>query len=314
MDETNAPAKKLGIVPVMPIPFHDDEEIDEPALRRLVEFAVTSGVKAICLPMYGSEFYKLSDEERTRVVAVAVDQACGRVQVIGNCAHGSSRMAVSFAQANVDSGADMVSIPVPRTFSLPDHDLLRYFVPILKAVDVPVLLQDFNPGGSTVGPDFVRRLLQECPNFRYLKLEDPLMAPKVLAIRDETEDRVGVLEGWGGLYLMELIPAGISGSMPGLAMADILSRVFTLRERRDPKAFALFERILPQIVFSLQNFELFLYCEKRLLQARGVLTNANCRSASYTPDAPAAAYVDELNQRILSTLKAHGLAAAWEQH
>lgn len=312
MQKNGTVSGKLGVVPVIPIPFDENEEIDEPALRRLVDFAVSCGVKTICLPMYGSEYYKLSDEERTRVVAIAVDQAVNRIKVMGNCAHGSSRMALSFAQANVKAGADMISVPVPRTFSLSDDDLLRYLVPIFKGVDVPVLLQDFNPGGPTVSVEFVTRLLEECPNFRYLKLEEPLMATKIKAIREATQDRVGVLEGWGGLYLMELVPVGISGSMPGLAIADVLTQTFLLRQELNPKAFELFERVLPQIVFALQNFELFLYCEKRLLQARGVLSNANCRNASYTPDPFTVDYVDELNERILSALEEHGFAAIWK--
>jgi 2-keto-3-deoxy-L-arabinonate dehydratase len=34
------------------------------ALRRLIDFAIASGLKAVCLPAYASEFYKLTDEER----------------------------------------------------------------------------------------------------------------------------------------------------------------------------------------------------------------------------------------------------------
>lgn len=48
--------------------------------------------------------------------------------------------------------------------------------------------------------------------------------------------------------------------------------------------------------------ELYLYCEKRLLQARGLLTNARSRSACYTVDPVAVKYVDELNERILGVL------------
>src|SRR5215831_16897795 len=65
---------------------------------------------------------------------------------------------------------------------------------------------------------------------------------------------------------------GICGLMPGLAMADSLQRVFKLRRQGEAQeSFRLFERLLPQIEFSLQNMELFIYCEKRLLQERGLL-------------------------------------------
>ena len=301
----------LGIVPVVPIPFRDDEEIDEDALRRLVDFAVSCKIKAICLPMYGSEFYKLSDEERKRVVAIAVSQARDRIKVIGNCAHGSSRIARSYAEAHAAVGAPMVSIPIPRLFPYSDNDLLDYLIPVLKAVDVPVLVQDFNPGGPTVTPDFVRRLKDECPNFLYIKLEEPFMAEKIHEIRAKTNDRVGVLEGWGALYLMELLPTGIVGSMPGLAIADILQRIFELRAQKDPLAFTLYEKILPQIVFALQNFEFFILYEKLLLKERGVLTNTLLRNCGFTPTSDALEYVSELNHRIFAALEEYGFEPVW---
>ena len=64
-----------GVVPVIPTPFTETEEIDENALRTLIDFAVTTGVSAACLPAYASEFYKLTDEEKLRVVRIAVEQA-----------------------------------------------------------------------------------------------------------------------------------------------------------------------------------------------------------------------------------------------
>jgi 4-hydroxy-tetrahydrodipicolinate synthase len=292
----------------VPIPFREDESIDEPTLRREIDFAVACGVSAICLPAYGSEFYKLSEEERLFVVKIAVEQGAGRLLVIAQSNHGSSRVALSIARANVQAGADLISVAVPRTFPLSDDDLLRFLREVLDGVDVPCLIQDFNPGGAAVSADFVARLRWKCPNFRYLKLEEPLVAPKVRAILDATHGEVGVLEGWGGLYMMELIPAGICGVMPGLSMADILSRVFQLRkDSRSAEAFQLYEKVLPQIVFSLQNMELYLYCEKRLLEARGLVPDARCRVASYTPDPATRQYVDELNSQIMGLIASLGL-------
>jgi 4-hydroxy-tetrahydrodipicolinate synthase len=293
-----------GVVPIVPTPFDEDEQIDTAALQRLIDFAVSCGVGAVCLPAYGSEFYKLTDQERLAVVRIAVDQAAGRLVVIGQCNHASSRVALSMAQANVAAGAGLISVAIPRTFSLSSEDLLRYLEPILNGVDVPCLVQDFNPGGPTVTVDFVIQLLSRCPNLRYLKLEESLSAQKIASIRQATQDRVKILEGWGGLYLMELVSAGICGVMPGLGMADVLNRVFFLRRNGESeRAFDLYGRILPHIVFSLQNLELYLYMEKRLLQRRGVLPNAHCRSASLTPDSVTRRYVEELSDRVLQAVE-----------
>jgi 4-hydroxy-tetrahydrodipicolinate synthase len=303
-----------GAVPIIPIPFDTHDEIDEMALRRLVEFSVTKEFGAICLPAYGSEFYKLSEQERIRVVQVAVEQAAGRLQVMAQSNHGSSRVALAMARSHIENGADLISIALPRQFALSEDDLLRYVTPILNGLDVPCLVQDFYPGGITIGADFAKRLSAECPTFRYLKLEEPLLTTKLRAIREATGDRIGVLDGTGGLYLLELIPAGLCGVMPGLALADALDVVFGRRAANKPgEAFQLYEKLLPRIVFGLQNFELWLYCEKRLLQARGLLSNARCRDASFTPDPDTLRYVDELNDRIMQALEDAALPAMVER-
>ena len=98
------------------------------------------------------------------------------------------------------------------------------------------------------------------------------MPPRWLQWSRPLRGEVGVLTGWGGLYMLELIPAGICGLMPGLGLADLLNRIFWLAKEGDTdQAFHFFEKITPLLFFSLQHLELYHYCEKRLLQARGWL-------------------------------------------
>ena len=294
-----------GTVPIIPTPFHDDETIDEESLRRLIDFAVASGIKAVCLPAYASEFYKLTDEERLMVVRIAVEQAAGRLQIVAQSNHPSLNIAIQLAKKNIEAGAAVISLAVPRIFSLPETSIKAYLSGFFAAVpERPVLVQDFNPGGTTISVNLINELRLQHPNFKYLKLEEPLCAPKFEAIIQATEGQVHVFEGWGGLYVLELVPVGISGIMPGLAVADILQQIFTLRKSgNNEKAFSLFEKVMPQIFFSLQNMELFHYAEKELLMARGVLKNSISRKASYEPDASSMAYIRELNERILKVVE-----------
>ena len=303
----------FGAVPIIPVPFDAEEAVDEDALERLVDFAVNCGLDAICLPAYGSEFYKLSEAERIRVVELAARRAAGRLQVIAQCNHGSSRVACSLARFNLEAGADVISIAIPRQFPLSDGDLLRFLAPVLNGSDAPFLVQDFNPGGPTLSASFLAQLREECPNLSYLKLEEPMSAPKVAAMIEASRGEVGILTGWGGLYLLELIPAGICGLMPGLSLADLLNRIYWLaRDGDSEEAFYYFEKIAPLLFFSLQNLELYLYCEKRLLQARGLLSNARCRQAAYQPDAHTLEHAERLTRRALRTLEEAGFSRSTE--
>ena len=67
------------------------------------------------------------------------------------------------------------------------------------------------------------------------------MSSKVVAISQATDGKVGVLEGWGGMYMLDLIPSGICGVMPGLAVSDLLAKVFQLATGGDlPGAYEIF--------------------------------------------------------------------------
>lgn len=299
-----------GIVPVVPTPFTAEEAVDWAALGGLIEFAIACGASAVCLPAYGSEFYKLSEAERLRLVEEAVAAARGRIPVVAQVNYPSARQAAEVARACASAGAAAISTAVPRLFPLGEADLARYFGRLLEAIDVPLLMQDFNPGGPTVRPEFVRDLHRSHPHFRYVKLEEPLMAAKVARILEETSGGVGVLTGWGGMYLLELADTGIAGAMPGLALADLLDRVFRLaRAGRKAQAAEVFEGLLPQIVYSLQNLELYHHAEKSLLQARGVLAGAHVREARLEPGAREKEHLEFLNGRILALLERLGLPA-----
>ena len=292
-----------GIIPIIPTPFHEDETVDCRSLRVLIEFARTAGACAVCLPAYASEFYKLSETERRLVVEEAVAQAAGRIPVIGQVNYPSARQAVETAISLQKTGVSAIAAAVPRMFGMAEKDLYRYFEQLLAAIKIPLIIQDFNPGGPTLSPNFILNLHRAHPHFRYVKLEDPLMGTKVRAIREATNNEVGVIEGWGGMYMMELIPAGICGVMPGLGLTDLLARVFQLvRQGRRDQAYPIFQGVLPQIVFCLQHMELFHHAEKMLLQARGTLPTIVVRELRMELEEGDRDYISFLNNKILDLL------------
>lgn len=300
---TRAKFQIRGIVPIIPTPFRANQEVDWENLRALIEFACDAQACAMCLPAYASEFYKLSEDERRQAIAEAVEQASGRIPVIGQVNVYSAKQAKEAALEAQRAGVNAVSVSVPRLFSLAERDIFRYFDRILSAIDIPLVIQDFNPGGPTVSPEFIANLHRAHPHFRYIKLEEPMMASKVEDILQKTSGEVGVLEGWGGMYMLELIPAGICGVMPSLGAADVLAHVFRLSQQgRHDEAYEVFQFVLPQIVFSLQNLELLHHAEKLLLVARGIINEAVVRDASLELNSHDRQHALFLNRKILEVL------------
>jgi len=296
-----------GIVPIVPTPFLADGGPDWKSLKRLLDFAVEGGVSGVCLPAYASEFYKLRESERRDIVVRAVALMEGRLPVIGQVNHVSTAYVAETARELQLAGASAIAVAVPRLFNLPERDLLRYFDHVLEAITIPLLIQDFNPGGPTVSLSFLRQLQRQHPHFRYLKLEEPLMCDRVRQIVDETSGELGVLEGWGGMYMMELMDAGICGVMPGLAVSDILQQVWNrMRAGEKESAYSTFIEVLPQIACSLQSMEFFHHAEKALLVARGVLPEVIIREATLTVGPWDQAHIAFLNRRVVQWLDTHG--------
>jgi len=304
-----------GVLPVIPTPFTRDGGLDWAALGGLLEFAIRARVGGVVLPAYASEFYKLRDAERRELVFQAISILNGRLPVVAQVNHVSAAYAAETARDLERAGAAAISVAVPRVFGLPERDLLRYFDRILKAITVPLVIQDFNPGGATVSLEFVKSLHGQHAHFQYLKLEEPMMSGKVQSILEATHGAVGVIDGWGGTYMLELIDAGICGVMPGLAVSDLLQIIWqNARAGNKDVAYELFRGVLPQITFSLQNLEFFHHAEKALLVARGVLSHAEVRDATLTIHEIDRAHIDFLNRKVIDLVSRQRLSVHTAVH
>src|SRR5688572_10260121 len=114
---SDSPAGLLsGVVPIVPTPFTEDDQIDFASLARCVRFAAQSSLAAVCLPAYASEFYKLSDAERQAAVEAAIAAAGGSLAVVAQANHPSARIAAEVARRYEGLGASVISFALPRIF------------------------------------------------------------------------------------------------------------------------------------------------------------------------------------------------------
>lgn len=301
MPESARPPDWLtGVLPVLPTPFTAQDEVDYPALRSLVDFAAVSGARTVVTPAFGSEFYKLDGGERRSVIEAAVAQA-GRhgLRVVAQCNHATPRLAARLAAEARSLGAAAVATALPRAFSVGAGQLTDYARRVCDATDLPVIIQDWNPGGKSVDAYFFVELRRLCGNFQMAKLEDPDIGPTIRAITLETGGQVGVLSGWGGSYAIQQFNAGLAGIMPGLALADVFIRIWAqLKAGERNVALELFCALSPYLQFSLQTFEQFHHAEKRMLVRRGLLKDSRVRSVTVELDEEATSYLDLLTENL----------------
>ena len=97
-----------GIVPVMLTPFTADEQVDYPALAKLIDWYLEKGVDALFAVCQSSEMQFLSLQERVELARFVVQHVDGRIPVIAS-GHISDDIAaqkeelLAMAQTNIDA-------------------------------------------------------------------------------------------------------------------------------------------------------------------------------------------------------------------
>ncbi|MDQ8737945.1 dihydrodipicolinate synthase family protein [Paenibacillus sp. LHD-38] len=67
-----------GVIPVLMTPFTDKQEVNERVLRHFIRRYLTAGVHGLlCLGTNG-EFFSLTQEEKIRIMEIAVAEAKGK--------------------------------------------------------------------------------------------------------------------------------------------------------------------------------------------------------------------------------------------
>ncbi len=131
-----------GIIPIIPTPFTEEQQVAWEDMGDLIEFARAAGACAICLPAYASEFYKLSEAERIQLIREAVRLASGRIPVIAQVNYPSSIQAAEVAACSQELGVAAVSTAVPRLFALAECDLYRHFERILSVSQCRIISRE----------------------------------------------------------------------------------------------------------------------------------------------------------------------------
>lgn len=147
-----------GSIVALVTPFKQGE-LDEKALRDLVEFHIAEGTNAIVPCGTTGESATLSHEEHCRVIEIVIDQAKKRVPVIAGAGSNSTKEAVFLTEHAKKSGADAVLSITPYYNKPTQAGLYQHFKTIAEQVDIPIVLYNV-PGRTGVNmlPDTVIEL------------------------------------------------------------------------------------------------------------------------------------------------------------
>ena len=164
-----------GSIPALVTPFRDGT-FDEAAFRRLVDWQIESGSKALVPCGTTGEASTLSNAEHHRVVEVCIEQAAGRVPIIAGCGSNDTMNALLHMQFSRKAGAAAGLCVAPYYNKPSQKGLIAHFSHLANNSELPIVL--YNVPGRTVtdiAPETTIELANSFPD-------------KIVAIKDASED------------------------------------------------------------------------------------------------------------------------------
>lgn len=210
-------------------PFKADMSVDYDALKRLVEYQVTSGADFLAVLCTTAETPTLNAEERAEVRKVVTEVVRGRIPIVLGCGGNNTAAVVAELKQGNWRGVDAILSVVPYYNKPSQEGLYQHFKAIAEASPVPVILYNV-PGrvGVNMTAETTLRLANDCENIIAIK-EASGNFDQIDDIIKNKPARFNVLSGDDGITF-PLITLGATGviSVIGNALPREFSRMVRL--------------------------------------------------------------------------------------
>ena len=257
-----------GIMSALVTPLTAEFEIDEPALRKHVEFQIESGIRGIVMLGGTGEYAALTREQRLEAVRIAIDAAKKRVPVVAGVLEPGYGECVMACKAFEAIGADALLVLTPYYLSPSQSGILDYFQRIDKIVNVPIILYNI-PYRTSVNmlPETVEKVVDTCKNVVGIKECSPDLGQNIDLIR-RVGERISILSGEEFLAV-SVLSYGARGGI--IATTNVLPKVWVqlyeyAKSGQEAKANKLLLEYLPlfKALFKEANPGPIKYAMRRL--------------------------------------------------
>lgn len=134
-------------------------KIDERALRKLVDFHVREGTRALVPVGTTGESATLTHEEHERVIRIVVEQAAKRIRVLAGTGSNSTEEAVSLTRVAREIGADGALVITPYYNRPTQEGLFRHYETLARQVEFPMVIYNVPVRtGVNMLPETIARL------------------------------------------------------------------------------------------------------------------------------------------------------------
>ena len=252
--------------------FNTDETLDRAAMRRQTEICLAAGVDGMAALGLATEVSKLREAERRLIMDWTAEDVAGRAPLAFTIYGNSVAEQVAQIRHAESVKADWVILQPPNVGSYAGVEYIRFFGRIADQTTLPVAIQNAPAymGRGLTGEE-IRDLVTQHPNVKLLKGEGSVV--EIERVIAATEGLLPVLNGRGGLELTDNFRAGCAGMILAPVMIDKQVAIWrAMRAGKPAEAEALYEKVLPTILFIMQSLESSNCYGKRMYGIRAGLT------------------------------------------
>ena len=121
-------------------PFRQNQSLDEPTLRKLVRRQIDAGINFLVPCGTTGENPTLTRAEHLRIVGITVEEAKGKVPVLGGAGGYNTQEVIELAREVEHAGADGILSVTPYYNKPTQEGLYQHFKAIADAVHIPMIV------------------------------------------------------------------------------------------------------------------------------------------------------------------------------
>lgn len=156
-----------GIHTALVTPFDSDGNVDETAMRRLVDKQLSAGIAGFVVGGGTGEGGQLTSDEWTRVLLNVLETCGDRVPVTAHVSSPATAAAVRNTEVARDAGASIAMLHPPFGQELTESEIADHFSAV-AAVGLPVMIYNNLAMGTSLAETTVA-LLAQIPGVQFLK-------------------------------------------------------------------------------------------------------------------------------------------------
>ena len=195
-------------------PFTEDNKINYPVLKDLIEFQIENGTDAIIICGTTGEGATLEHDEHVEAIRFTVETVAGRIPVIASTGSNDTEYSLKLSLAAQEVGADALLLITPYYNKASQQGLIKHFTYVADRVNIPIILYNVpSRTGCEIKPETYAELCKHPMIYGTKEATGNLSAiAKTISLCDSdfavysgNDDQITAIASLGGLGVISVL-------------------------------------------------------------------------------------------------------------